>query len=155
MARFFIDHPVFAWVIAILITLAGVLSISRLSIEAYPDIAPPQIQVSANYPGADAEVVEHTVTQIIEQSLTGIDHLLYFTSSSNSKGNANVTLTFDTGTDSDTAVVQKHIQADSMQGTQWLVTGGLTDGDRIIATSVDQVHPGMKVKVRPDHAPGS
>ena len=106
MARFFIDHPVFAWVIAILITLAGVLSISRLSIEAYPDIAPPQIQVSANYPGADAEVVEHTVTQIIEQSLTGIDHLLYFTSSSNSKGNANVTLTFDTGTDPDTAVVQ-------------------------------------------------
>ena len=106
MARFFIDHPVFAWVIAILITLAGILSISRLSIEAYPDIAPPQIQVSANYPGADAEVVEHTVTQIIEQSLTGIDHLLYFTSSSNSKGNANVTLTFDTGTDPDTAVVQ-------------------------------------------------
>jgi multidrug efflux pump len=106
MARFFIDHPVFAWVIAILITLAGVLSISRLAIEAYPDIAPPQIQVSANYPGADAEVVEHTVTQIIEQSLTGIDHLLYFTSSSNSKGNANVTLTFDTGTDPDTAVVQ-------------------------------------------------
>ena len=106
MARFFIDHPVFAWVIAILITLAGILSISRLAIEAYPDIAPPQIQVSANYPGADAEVVEHTVTQIIEQSLTGIDHLLYFTSSSNSKGNANVTLTFDTGTDPDTAVVQ-------------------------------------------------
>jgi multidrug efflux pump len=106
MARFFIDHPVFAWVIAILITLAGILSITRLSIEAYPDIAPPQIQVSANYPGADAEVVEHTVTQIIEQSLTGIDHLLYFTSSSNSKGNANVTLTFDTGTDPDTAVVQ-------------------------------------------------
>jgi multidrug efflux pump len=106
MARFFIDHPVFAWVIAILITLAGILSITRLAIEAYPDIAPPQIQVSANYPGADAEVVEHTVTQIIEQSLTGIDHLLYFTSSSNSKGNANVTLTFDTGTDPDTAVVQ-------------------------------------------------
>jgi multidrug efflux pump len=106
MARFFIEHPVFAWVIAILITLAGILSITRLSIEAYPDIAPPQIQVSANYPGADAEVVEHTVTQIIEQSLTGIDHLLYFTSSSNSKGNANVTLTFDTGTDPDTAVVQ-------------------------------------------------
>ncbi|HTV77422.1 MAG TPA: multidrug efflux RND transporter permease subunit [Steroidobacteraceae bacterium] len=106
MARFFIDHPVFAWVIAILITLAGLLSISRLAIEAYPDIAPPQIQVSANYPGADAEVVEHTVTQILEQSLTGIDHLLYFTSTSNSKGNANVTLTFDTGTDPDTAVVQ-------------------------------------------------
>jgi multidrug efflux pump len=106
MARFFIDHPVFAWVIAILITLAGILSISRLPIEAYPDIAPPQVQVSANYPGADAEVVEHTVTQIIEQQLTGIDHLLYFTASSNSNGGSNVTLTFDTGTDPDTAVVQ-------------------------------------------------
>ena len=106
MARFFIEHPVFAWVIAILITLAGILSITRLPIEAYPDIAPPQVQVSANYPGADAEVIEHTVTQIIEQQLTGIDHLLYFTSSSNSKGNANVTLTFDTGTDPDTALVQ-------------------------------------------------
>jgi multidrug efflux pump len=105
MARFFIEHPVFAWVIAILITLAGILSITRLPIEAYPDIAPPQVQVSANYPGADAEVIEHTVTQIIEQQLTGIDHLLYFTSSSNSKGNANVTLTFDTGTDPDTALV--------------------------------------------------
>jgi multidrug efflux pump len=106
MARFFIEHPVFAWVIAILITLAGILSITRLPIEAYPDIAPPQVQVSANYPGADAEVIEHTVTQILEQQLTGIDHLLYFTSSSNSKGNANVTLTFDTGTDPDTALVQ-------------------------------------------------
>jgi multidrug efflux pump len=106
MARFFIEHPVFAWVIAILITLAGILAITRLPIEAYPDIAPPQVQISANYPGADAEVIEHTVTQIIEQQLTGIDHLLYFTSSSNSKGNANVTLTFDTGTDPDTALVQ-------------------------------------------------
>jgi multidrug efflux pump len=111
MARFFIAHPVFAWVIAILITLAGILSITRLPIEAYPDIAPPQVQVSANYPGADAEVVEHTVTQVIEQQLVGIDHLLYFTSSSNSKGNANVTLTFDNGTDPDTAVVQTQNRA--------------------------------------------
>ena len=78
MARFFIEHPVFAWVIAILITLAGILSITRLPIEAYPDIAPPQVQISANYPGADAEVIEHTVTQIIEQSLTGIDHFHEF-----------------------------------------------------------------------------
>src|SRR3984957_14048727 len=111
MARFFIEHPVFAWVIAILITLAGILSIIRLPIEAYPDIAPPQVQVSANYPGADAEVTEHTVTQIIEQQLTGIDNLLYFTSSSNSSGNSSVTLTFDTGTDPDTAVVQTQNRA--------------------------------------------
>jgi multidrug efflux pump len=111
VSRFFINHPVFAWVIAILITLAGILSITRLPIEAYPDIAPPQVQISANYPGADAEVVEHTVTQIIEQQLTGIDHLLYFTSSSNSQGNSNVTLTFDTGTDPDTAVVQTQNRA--------------------------------------------
>ena len=111
MARFFIEHPIFAWVIAILITLAGILSIIRLPIEAYPDIAPPQVQVSANYPGADAEVTEHTVTQIIEQQLTGIDNLLYFTSSSNSSGNSNVTLTFDTGTDPDTAVVQTQNRA--------------------------------------------
>jgi multidrug efflux pump len=111
MARFFIEHPVFAWVIAILINLAGILSIIRLPIEAYPDIAPPQVQVSANYPGADAEVTEHTVTQIIEQQLTGIDNLLYFTSSSNSSGNSSVTLTFDTGTDPDTAVVQTQNRA--------------------------------------------
>src|SRR5580700_6375824 len=111
MARFFIEHPVFAWVIAILITLAGILAITRLPIEAYPDIAPPQVQISANYPGADAEVTEHTVTQIIEQQLTGIDNLLYFTSSSNSSGNSNVTLTFDTGTDPDTAVVQTQNRA--------------------------------------------
>ncbi|HTY50661.1 MAG TPA: efflux RND transporter permease subunit, partial [Steroidobacteraceae bacterium] len=106
MARFFIDHPVFAWVIAILITLAGVISITRLPIEAYPDIAPPQVQVSINYPGADAETIEQTVVQVIEQQLTGIDHLLYFTATSSSKGNASITLTFDPGTDPDTAVVQ-------------------------------------------------
>ena len=106
MAKFFIDHPVFAWVIAILISLAGVLSISRLPIEAYPNIAPPQISVSTNYPGANADTVEKTVTQVIEQQLTGLDHLLYFNSSSNSKGGASITLTFDTGTDPDTALVQ-------------------------------------------------
>src|ERR1700689_2878307 len=104
MARFFIEHPVFAWVIAILITLAGILSITRLPIEAYPDIAPPPAQASANYPGADAEGVEHTVTQNIEKQLTGIDHLLAFPSSYIPQGNSNVALTFDPGTDPDTAV---------------------------------------------------
>jgi len=105
MARFFIDHPVFAWVIALLITLAGIISISRLPIEAYPEISPPQVSVNANYPGANAETVERTVTQVVEQQLTGLDHLLYFTSTSRA-GSSQVTLTFDTTTNPDTAAVQ-------------------------------------------------
>ena len=83
MSRFFIDRPVFAWVIAILILLGGAISITTLGIESYPSIAPPQVVVSASYPGADAETVAKTVTQVIEQQLTGIDHLLYFSSTSN------------------------------------------------------------------------
>jgi multidrug efflux pump len=106
MAKFFIDHPVFAWVIAILVTLAGIIAITRLPIEAYPDIAPPQISVSASYPGANADTVEKTVTQVIEQHLTGLDNLLYFTSSSNSEGSCNITLTFEPGTNPDIAAVQ-------------------------------------------------
>ncbi|MGH8325431.1 MAG: efflux RND transporter permease subunit, partial [Steroidobacteraceae bacterium] len=106
MARFFIDHPVFAWVIALLITLGGAISISRLPIEEYPDIAPPEVSVSANYPGANAQVVERTVTQPIEQVLTGLDHLLYFTSTSNDKGSSSITLTFAPGTNPDIAAVQ-------------------------------------------------
>ena len=106
MARFFIDHPVFAWVIAILITLGGVICITQLSIEAYPDIAPPQVSVSTTYPGANAESVERAVTQVIEQQLTGIDRLLYFTSTSSSQGNSQITLTFKPGTNPDIAAVQ-------------------------------------------------
>jgi multidrug efflux pump len=106
MARFFIDRPVFAWVIALLITLGGAISIARLPVEDYPDIAPPQVSVSANYPGANAQTVEQTVTQPIEQELTGLDHLLYFTSTSNDKGNSNITLTFAPGTNPDIAAVQ-------------------------------------------------
>jgi multidrug efflux pump len=106
MAQFFIDHPVFAWVIAILITLAGVIAVTRLPIEAYPDIAPPQVNVSVTYPGANADTVERTVTQVIEQQLTGIDRLLYFTATSNSAGSCSITLTFEPGTDPDIAAVQ-------------------------------------------------
>ena len=106
MALFFIDHPVFAWVIAILITLGGAVCITRLPIEAYPDIAPPQVSISTNYPGANAESVERAVTQVIEQQLTGIDRLLYFTSNSSSQGSAQITLTFKPGTDPDIAAVQ-------------------------------------------------
>ena len=106
MPQFFIDRPVFAWVLAILITLGGTLAIFNLPIEAYPEIAPPSVQVRATYPGANAQVVQSTVTQVIEQNLSGIDNLLYFTSSSNSTGSANVTLYFTAGTNLDTAAVQ-------------------------------------------------
>src|SRR5690606_35289982 len=95
-----------AWVVAILISRAGVISILGLGVESYPDIAPPQVTVSATYPGASAETVEKAVTQVIEQQLTGIDHLLYFSSSSSATGRASITLTFETGTDPDIAQVQ-------------------------------------------------
>ncbi|MCC6595386.1 MAG: efflux RND transporter permease subunit, partial [Rhodanobacteraceae bacterium] len=98
MSNFFIDHPVFARVIAILITLSGLLAITRLGIESYPSIAPPQVVISASYPGADAATVEKAVTQVIEQQLTGIDNLSYFSASSGSDGSASITLTFEPGT---------------------------------------------------------
>ena len=106
MSNFFIDRPIFAWVIAILITLGGAIALAELGIESYPSIAPPQIVVSASYPGADAATVEKTVTQVIEQQLTGIDHLMFFNSSSNANGSTSVTLTFEPGTDPDIAAVQ-------------------------------------------------
>jgi len=105
MARFFIDRPVFAWVIAIIIMLAGILSIRSLPIEQYPKVAPPTVAVNASYPGASAETVENAVTQVIEQRLTGIDHLRYFTSSS-ADGSMNITLTFEPEADPDIAQVQ-------------------------------------------------
>ncbi|MDV3468369.1 multidrug efflux RND transporter permease subunit [Stenotrophomonas sp. C3(2023)] len=106
MPKFFIEHPVFAWVVAILISLSGVIAILNLGVESYPNIAPPQVTVSATYPGASADTTEKSVTQVIEQQLTGIDHLLYFSSSSSSNGRAQITLTFETGTDADIAQVQ-------------------------------------------------
>jgi len=106
MPRFFIDRPIFAWVIAILITLAGGVAIFKLPVSAYPPIAPPQISINASYPGASAEVIEKTVTSVIEQQLTGVDNLLYFESTSRSNGTAQITLTFESGTDPDIAQVQ-------------------------------------------------
>jgi len=106
MSSFFIDRPIFAWVLAILITLGGVIATLNLSIESYPAIAPTQVAVSATYQGADAETVEKTVTQVIEQQLTSIDHLMYFSSSSSANGSATITLTFEPGTDPDIAQVQ-------------------------------------------------
>jgi multidrug efflux pump len=104
--KFFIDRPVFAWVISILICFGGIISMTRMGIAAYPDIAPPQVTVTATYPGANAATMESTVTQVIEQQLTGIDNLLYFTSTSNSNGTATITLSFATGTSQDIAQVQ-------------------------------------------------
>ena len=106
MPQFFIDRPVFAWVLAILIALGGLLALLRLPSEAYPQIAPPQVAITASYPGANAATVETTVTQVIEQQLTGIDKLLYFTSQSASDGSCAITLTFENGTNPDIAAVQ-------------------------------------------------
>ncbi len=106
MAKFFIDRPVFAWVISIIIMLAGVLSIAKLPIEQYPQVAPPSVSISANYPGASAQTVQDTVTQIIEQGLTGIDNVQYMSSTSESSGRGEVTVTFMAGTDPDIAQVQ-------------------------------------------------
>ncbi|HWX69162.1 MAG TPA: multidrug efflux RND transporter permease subunit [Steroidobacteraceae bacterium] len=106
MPQFFIDRPVFAWVLAILIALGGVLALLRLPSEAYPAIAPPQVAITASYPGANAATVETTVTQVIEQQLTGIDNLLYFTSQSASDGSSTITLTFESGSNPDIAAVQ-------------------------------------------------
>lgn len=106
MPRFFIERPIFAWVIAIIIMLAGVLSLVTLPVQQYPDIAPPQIRISANYPGASAQTLEDSVTQIIEQNMTGIDGMVYMSSSSSSSGNAQISITFEAGVDPDIAQVQ-------------------------------------------------
>ncbi|MGY0798766.1 efflux RND transporter permease subunit [Lysobacter sp. A286] len=106
MAHFFIDRPIFAWVIAIIIMLAGGLAIFTLPISQYPTIAPPTVSIGATYPGASAKVVEDSVVQIIEQQMKGLDGLLYFSSTSEGSGRASITLTFENGTDPDTAQVQ-------------------------------------------------
>ncbi|MBS0041038.1 efflux RND transporter permease subunit [Shewanella sp. M16] len=106
MARFFIDRPIFAWVISLIIMLAGILSIRSLPVSQYPNIAPPTVVISANYPGASAKIVEDSVTQVIEQRMTGIDHLRYIASASDSFGNAEITLTFNAEADPDIAQVQ-------------------------------------------------
>jgi hydrophobe/amphiphile efflux-1 (HAE1) family protein len=106
MANFFIDRPIFAWVIALVIMLAGGLAVRQLPVQQYPTIAPPSINIAASYPGASAKTVENSVTQIIEQNMTGLDNLLYMSSQSSSSGAASVTLTFAAGTDPDIAQVQ-------------------------------------------------
>jgi len=106
MSRFFIDRPIFAWVLAIIVMLAGALSVLSLPVAQYPAIAPPTVAISASYPGASAKTLEDTVTQVIEQKLSGLDGLRFVSSSSDSTGSAQITVTFEPGTDPDIAQVQ-------------------------------------------------
>ncbi|HKT85627.1 MAG TPA: efflux RND transporter permease subunit [Novosphingobium sp.] len=113
MSRIFIDRPIFAWVLAIIVMLAGVGALATLPNEQYPDIAPTQVNIRANYPGASAQAIENSVTQILEQQLTGLDGLLYFSSQSSNRGQATITATFSKDTDPDIAQVQVQNQISS------------------------------------------
>ena len=106
LSRFFIERPIFAWVVALIIMLFGIVSITRLPISEYPNIAPPAVSISASYPGADAQTVQNAVTQIIEGNMTALDGLLYMSSTSDNAGNVSISLTFASGTNPDIAQVQ-------------------------------------------------
>ncbi len=139
MANFFIDRPIFAWVLAILLCLLGTLSIISLPVEQYPDLAPPNVRVTANYPGASAQTLENTVTQVIEQNMTGLDNLMYMSSQSSSTGQASVTLSFVAGTDPDEAMqqVQNQLQSAMRKLPQAVQNQGVTvrkTGDTNILT---------------------
>ena len=105
-SRFFIDRPVFSWVIALVMMLAGLLAINTLPVSQYPQIAPPQVSITATYPGASATTIERTVTQVIEQNLVGLDGYMYMNSTSDSAGSVSITVTFEAGTNPDMAQVQ-------------------------------------------------
>ncbi|ACT14938.1 MULTISPECIES: multidrug efflux RND transporter permease AcrD [Pectobacterium] len=113
MANFFVDRPIFAWVLAILLSLCGMLAIKSLPLEQYPDLAPPSVRITASYPGASAQTLENTVTQVIEQSMTGLDNLMYMSSDSSNTGQARVMLTFEAGTNPDEARQQVQNQLQS------------------------------------------
>ncbi|MCB4373940.1 multidrug efflux RND transporter permease AcrD [Klebsiella aerogenes] len=139
MANFFIDRPIFAWVLAILLVLTGTLAILSLPVEQYPDLAPPNVRVTANYPGASAQTLENTVTQVIEQNMTGLDNLMYMSSQSSATGQATVTLSFTAGTDPDEAVqqVQNQLQSAMRKLPQAVQNQGVTvrkTGDTNILT---------------------
>ena len=106
LSRFFIDRPIFAWVIAIITMIAGTLAVVNLPVRQYPAIAPPTVGISVNYPGSSAQTLQDTVVQVIEQQLNGIDNLDYINSDAQADGTATITLTFSIGTDPDTAQVQ-------------------------------------------------
>ncbi|UZK64655.1 efflux RND transporter permease subunit [Sphingomonas sp. M1-B02] len=137
MSRIFIDRPIFAWVIAIIVMLSGLGAIYSLPIAQYPDVAPPQVNVRATYPGASAETVQNSVTQVIEQQLTGIDGLLYFSSSSSSRGQASISVTFEKGTDPDIAQVQ--VQNQVQQALSRLPQQVQQQGLRVTKSNADSL----------------
>ncbi|WP_435927377.1 multidrug efflux RND transporter permease AcrD [Dryocola sp. BD613] len=128
MANFFISRPIFAWVLAIILCLTGALAIFSLPVEQYPDLAPPKVRISTNYPGASAQTLENTVTQVIEQNMTGIDNLMYMSSQSSSTGQATIMLNFKAGTDPNEAVqqVQNQLQSALRKLPQAVQTQGVT-----------------------------
>lgn len=139
MASFFIDRPIFAWVIAIIISLTGLLAISALPIEQYPNLVPPNVRISANYPGASAQTLENTVTQTIEQNMTGLDNLQYMSSQSSNTGSASITLTFKAGTNPNEAMqqVQNQLQGAIRKLPQDVQQQGVTvskSGDNSLMT---------------------
>ncbi len=139
MANFFIDRPIFAWVLAILLCLTGTLAILSLPVEQYPDLAPPNVRITANYPGASAQTLENTVTQVVEQNMTGLDNLMYMSSQSSATGQATITLSFTAGTDPDEAVqqVQNQLQSAMRKLPQAVQNQGVTvrkTGDTNILT---------------------
>ncbi len=134
MARFFIDRPIFAWVIAIVIMLAGALSIGTLPLEQYPDIAPTKVSINATYTGASAKTIEDSVTQVIEQKMKGLDRLVSMSSSSTSSGTARIELTFEAGTNADVAQMQvqnklQQAQSQLKSGTDFLMIVSLISQD--------------------------
>jgi len=139
VANFFIDRPIFAWVIAIIISLTGLLAINSLPVEQYPNLAPPTVRISASYPGASAQTLENTVTQIIEQNMTGLDGLLYMSSQSSSTGSATITLTFQAGINPNEAMqqVQNQLQGATRKLPQDVQQQGITvskSGDNSLMT---------------------
>lgn len=128
MANFFINRPIFAWVLAIILCLTGALAIFSLPVEQYPDLAPPNVRINANYPGASAQTLENTVTQVIEQNMTGLDNMISMSSQSSSAGQASITLSFKAGTDPDEAVqqVQNQLQSALRKLPQAVQTQGVT-----------------------------
>ncbi|WP_018389552.1 efflux RND transporter permease subunit [Ancylobacter sp. FA202] len=136
MSRFFIDRPVFAWVLALLIMLGGLLALNTLPIAQYPQIAPPTVSVTASYPGADAQTVENSVTKVIEQGLTGIDNLDYMSATSLSTGQSTITLTFTNAADPDIAQMQ-------VQNKLQLVTPQLPSVVQTNGISVDKASDGF------------
>ena len=139
MANFFIDRPIFAWVLAILLCLTGTLAILSLPVEQYPDLAPPNVRITANYPGASAQTLENTVTQVIEQNMIGLDNLMYMSSQSSSSGQATITLTFTAGTNPNEAMqqVQNQLQSAMKKLPQDVQNQGVTvrkTGDTNILT---------------------